>query len=437
MGGDDLALARLVEELHRALHYLYEPAELRRSPLVGMFALQGAKDPAAALRRILTEAIEALKPGDEVPLQAGAWRIYHVLFQRYTEQFTQREVAGDLGLSSRQLRRLENTAIELLAEHLRAHYDLSLPAPARQEATPAAPTEAGTPSREQELAWLCRSLPSDPVDLGQLLAAALRVVTPLTQSLGVQVDCTVPASLPHLAVPEALLRQALLNGLMAAIRCTPGGRVKMEAHLEHGRVALRIAPRAAEPVETASPQAGDLPVSTAGRGEAGEDPAENLAMARQLIEPVGGTMEILPGEGEGSPFSARLLLPAVPEATVLVIDDNADTLQLLERYLVGSCYRFSAVADPQRALAAAEAEAPEIIVLDVMLPGIDGWELLGRLREHPATRDVPILVCTILPQEHLALGLGAAGFIRKPVSREDFLAALDAQTWGNWGDQRK
>jgi CheY-like chemotaxis protein len=66
-------------------------------------------------------------------------------------------------------------------------------------------------------------------------------------------------------------------------------------------------------------------------------------------------------------------------------------------------------------------------VLDVMMPEQDGWTLLGQLREHPTTRGVPIIVCTILPQEQLALTLGAAEFIRKPVSRKTLLSALDRQ----------
>jgi CheY-like chemotaxis protein len=66
-------------------------------------------------------------------------------------------------------------------------------------------------------------------------------------------------------------------------------------------------------------------------------------------------------------------------------------------------------------------------VLDVMLPGIDGWELLGRLREHPQTKDVPVVVCTILSQQQLALTLGATDFLRKPITRDAFLATLDRQ----------
>jgi CheY-like chemotaxis protein len=132
------------------------------------------------------------------------------------------------------------------------------------------------------------------------------------------------------------------------------------------------------------------------------------------------------------PFTANIILPTTEQIPLLVIDDNADTLRLLERYLSGSRYRFTGTVDPQEALTLAEQLAPEIIVLDVMLPGIDGWELLGRLREHPKTAGAAIIVCTILPQEQLALALGAAEFVRKPVSRRAFLAALDQQMNRLW-----
>ena len=121
-------------------------------------------------------------------------------------------------------------------------------------------------------------------------------------------------------------------------------------------------------------------------------------------------------------------VPAIEQLAVLCIDDNADTLQLYKRYLAGGRYLFAGLRDPQEALAVAGSLAPRIIVLDVMLPGVDGWELLGRLRAHPRTRDVPIIICSILPQRQLALALGAAGFLQKPLTQEALLQALDRQT---------
>ena len=125
------------------------------------------------------------------------------------------------------------------------------------------------------------------------------------------------------------------------------------------------------------------------------------------------------------PFAAEVMLPVSEEIAVLIVDDNTDTLTLLERYLAGSRYHFIGCANPREVLALAADVDPEVIILDVMLPEIDGWELLGRLREHPQTGATPIIVCSILPQEEFALTLGAIEFLRKPVSRETLLATLD------------
>jgi CheY-like chemotaxis protein len=112
---------------------------------------------------------------------------------------------------------------------------------------------------------------------------------------------------------------------------------------------------------------------------------------------------------------------------VLVIDDNADTLQLLQRYDTGTRYRLVTTQDPEQVLNLVEQLRPQIIVLDVMMPQVDGWELLGRLRQHPITEHTRLIVCTILAQEELALSLGADAFISKPVQRQTFLATLDHQ----------
>jgi CheY-like chemotaxis protein len=140
-----------------------------------------------------------------------------------------------------------------------------------------------------------------------------------------------------------------------------------------------------------------------------------------------GSLEITTGNKDGQPFAAKITLSTLEQATVLVIDDNADTRQLFRRYLAGSHYHFVGAVDAEEGLALALELTPHLIVLDVMMPGQDGWALLGQLREHPQTEHIPVIVSTILPQEELALDLGAAGFMRKPVSQAALLSALDRQ----------
>ena len=153
--------------------------------------------------------------------------------------------------------------------------------------------------------------------------------------------------------------------------------------------------------------------------------ARSLELARRLAELAGGRLE---GDTPADVRRGlRLVLPAAEQAPVLVVDDNEDALRLMERYLAGSPFRFIGTRNPEEALPAALAHRPTVIVLDVMLPGVDGWELLGRLREHPALGGPAIVISTILPQEPLAAALGAAAFLQKPFTQEEFLAVLRRQ----------
>ena len=407
--GRQPASASFVGELRSALRHLYDPVALRHSPLLALFGLEQEQDAVLSLRRLLLAGIEALKPGPDTPPHANAWRLYRILYERYAEQFSQEEVAIHLAVGSRQLRRQESRALRVLADHLWAECD-----PQRLSAPTSLAASVATPSREQELAWL-RSYPNEPVAVTELIPPVLRVVAPLLEALGTAVDCSLPDSLPRPVVQLTAARQALSNVITAAVRAAPQGRVSVACQAAGPDLVIRV---------QAHPRGASVPLAA--------DDLENLEMARQMIGFSGGRLETSLETDKRRPFSAQLVLRALSEVSVLVIDDNADTLQLLERYLAGTRYRFTGTSDPGRALGLAAETAPQIIVLDVMLPGLDGWELLGRLREHPRTRGVPVIVCTILAQEQLALALGAAAFIRKPVSRETLLAALEAQLKENW-----
>jgi CheY-like chemotaxis protein len=117
-------------------------------------------------------------------------------------------------------------------------------------------------------------------------------------------------------------------------------------------------------------------------------------------------------------------LPVYEQQTVLVIDDNADFAQLLGRYAAGTRYRVVGAQDAEAALGALPAVLPHVIVLDVMMPHVDGWEMLRRLRKHPIAAWLPIVVCTMLKQPELAYALGATAFLAKPVTQADFLETL-------------
>jgi CheY-like chemotaxis protein len=240
----------------------------------------------------------------------------------------------------------------------------------------------------------------------------LETLRPVLRAARLRVEMDLPDDLPLVAVHVITLRQALVSILTVAAHRLRSGCISINATVRGAQVGIVFEAR---------------PVGKSLITPCSSDDLETLEMAQQLVAPSGGSLDVTVDTIDPSAFSAVLSVAVAQKVAVLVIDDNADAHQLIKRHLEGSHYTFIGVSDPRDALAKATACAPRVILLDVMLPGIDGWELLGRLREHPITRATPIIVCTILPHERLSLTLGAAAFLRKPFTRATLLAALDAQ----------
>ncbi len=407
------ATLSFVDRVRSALRYLYDPAELRRSPLLDQLGLSAA-DSSGQLRGILTGAIEALKPNVDLPQQPKAWRMYHALYYRYIDQFGQRAVAQAIGLSIRQLRREDSLALRVLAEYLWTHYAVSarLAGSESQASAPQSAADSLGPSREQEIQLLGQSHKCDMMSVRDVLEAAATTMSPLLKATGTVVDQHLSDHLQNVTAPRAVLRQALLNVLTACVRAAPGGTITVTANPDGRHVVITIHCVCND---------GKCAAASAGAH------TENLEMARRLLALCDGDLTMIDDASPAAALSLRIILRAVEQIPVLVVDDNADALQLYQRYLAGDQYTVTCCANPEQVLATIERTHPRIVLLDVMLPGIDGWELLQRMREDPATQNLRVLVCTIMPEEDLALAMGAAGFLRKPISRQALLAALDQQ----------
>jgi CheY-like chemotaxis protein len=132
--------------------------------------------------------------------------------------------------------------------------------------------------------------------------------------------------------------------------------------------------------------------------------------------------------GTTSKVGFTLHLPRVPRRTVLLVDDNSDILELYQRYLQPREYRAVSVQSGGEALRLASQLHPHAIVLDLMLPEQDGWEILQRLTNHPDTHSIPVVICSILRARQLAMALGAAAFLEKPVDEMALIGVLDTLT---------
>jgi CheY-like chemotaxis protein len=392
--------------LRFALKHLYDPTALRRSPLVELLGLSEHANAPEALRYALIATIESLQPQGDVPAQSRVWRTYEVLLYRYVQQCQQAEVADQLGITVRHVRREERAALESLAHCLERRFDLQVDWGQEPEDGTQQKVSEEVPNINDELAYLQEASSGSAVALAQLLSSILELIQPLASRHDVSVELApVPEPAP-LAAQPVILRQVLLSLLTVAIRQSASGRVLVGARAFGQQLQVVIHAQGL-------PQEEPLPADLA-----------SIAMAHRLTETCGGHLDLSP---LGQPFAATLDLPAAEQVTVLVVDDNADALHLFQRYASDTRYRVVGARNAEQALALAGEISPALIILDVMMPGVDGWELLGRLTQHTLTGHIPILVCTILAQEELALSLGASGYIRKPVSRQAFLEALDRQ----------
>jgi signal transduction histidine kinase/CheY-like chemotaxis protein len=162
-----------------------------------------------------------------------------------------------------------------------------------------------------------------------------------------------------------------------------------------------------------------------------------LAITRHFCRMMGGDVTVASESGKGSTFTLRLPVevmdpgvePKSPVAlafdqlpkednTVLVVDDDPSARELLQRFLNKEGFHVECAANGPDAISAAIRLRPKVITLDVMMPGMDGWSVLTKLKEDPMLAGIPVIMLTIVDDKHFGHALGATEYLTKPVDRE-------------------
>ncbi len=374
------------------LAHLYDAAFLQTHPLN---LLQGADKTldtitrAQRVRRLLLDGIESLRPQSTKTVPPQAARAYAILSYRYVDGLTMDEITDKLSLSRRQIYREHEKGIEAIACLL-----------ADQHASPlqAAPNELET--AQVEVNRLRQSLRTEVLNLGDVLDGVLALLSPMAEQAGMQVNVQRASALPTVQADRVQLRQALISVLAYAleIACAP-------VHLNLTHAANRI----------------QVDVVTSCAEGITDSNCTELTIAKALIEAQSGQVVFTSSQNT---WQAVLHLPATQQATLLVIDDNADLVELFRRYLGGHQVNVVGVNESAEALQVAAELQPALILLDVMMPGLDGWEVLQHLQGTPETSGIPVVVCSVMKEHKLALSMGAAGTLTKPVSQTDFLEMM-------------
>jgi len=383
-----------VEQIRDVLAHLYDYPYLQNHPLIEQFEPPNQLSPQGRmrfLRSLVLEAIEEMNPGPDVGFRSHRARAYNVLNLHYVEGLMVQEVARELAISERQAYRDLRKAEQDLATLLWPRRRMAEEPQEDQTRTEVILTEAKRLRGERE-----------ELEVRLLLEGALQAVTRLAEERGVRISLTIPTTPLTIRTHRMISRQALVSVLSHAIR--------------HAQKEVRLS------VERKG-QGAQLMVSHLSPVDAREDWKTSLTTPRQLVELQGGEWEVST-DSEGR----RLIyftLGTDSLVTLLVIDDNEGLIELFRRYLTGESYQLIGARDGVEGLRLAEEHSPDVIVLDVMMPQQDGWEVLQLLRNRRRTRDIPVLVCSVIDDPELAFSLGAAEFLAKPVKREELLEALE------------
>jgi signal transduction histidine kinase/DNA-binding response OmpR family regulator len=181
-----------------------------------------------------------------------------------------------------------------------------------------------------------------------------------------------------------------------------------------------------------------------GLGRKFEGTGLGLAMVKLLAELHGGAVAMESAEGEGSVFTVWLPMrtdaepvtdaPAASDVqtidesaearTALIVEDDLKSAQLIRLQLEAEGFSVIHAATAEEALILAIQQPLALITLDIMLPDMDGWDLLARFKQQPALRRIPVVVISIAADPTRGFSLGAAAVMQKPISRQDLFEAL-------------
>ncbi|MBX3062678.1 MAG: response regulator [Anaerolineae bacterium] len=384
-------------QVRDCLAHLYDFSELQSNPLSSQIApeLMGLQR-VQMVRRILIETVEQLKGRETAGIPSRQERVYSLLSMRYLEGLPIQEVLQQLVLSERQFYREHQRAIQAVSQLL---WD-RLNTYQSQDSAISVKSEMQRLSRQSTYARL---------EVEALLADAITANVNLAEHHQVSVHLRTMQGLEDFNAHQAVLRQTIIWMLSQIItHVAAGSEVALSAAVSDHNLTISF--------EISGDDTNIVVL---------RDTLTDNATASEFLATLRAAIAVT--EAADGSYLVQFQLPRVQRQIILVIDDNPDAVALLERYVTDTPYEIVSANDPTEGFRLAQNLKPSWIVLDIMLPHIDGWKMLQNLKSHPHTQPIPVLVCSVLDNPDLALSLGADAYLRKPPDRLSFLQSL--QRW--------
>jgi len=272
-------------------------------------------------------------------------------------------------------------------------------------------------------------------DLRVLLEEAVAMIRERATTHGIDLTVDVEPGLVHAYSDQLRLKQVVLNLVTNAVKFTgDGGSVAVRARRTPVDIEVTVTDTGVGVPETDRERIFES-FQQGGRGASREEGTGlGLTLSRRLVELLGGRMWLESEVGVGSTFGFTLPSRTSDDAAgpmstsgmceIVVIEDDRPSLDLFTAFLDGASVRVTAARDGPAGLEAVRQNRPSAVLLDIRLPGMDGWEVLTTLKQDPDTRDIPVIVVSIVDEQQRGAALGAAAYLVKPVGRGALLDAL-------------
>ncbi|HEX3295794.1 MAG TPA: GAF domain-containing protein [Nocardioides sp.] len=275
-------------------------------------------------------------------------------------------------------------------------------------------------------------------DLGALLGGAVSMLRERATLHGIELVVEVEEGVGQVYADELRLKQVLLNLITNAVKFTgDGGSVTVRAVRDGSDIDITVTDTGIGVPEADRERIFES-FQQGGRGGSREEGTGlGLTLSRRIVELLGGHMWLETEVGRGSTFGFSIPArerqaaatsedggPLPVGGEVVVIEDDRPSLDLFRAYLSRAALQVTTARDGQSGLAAVRRTRPDAVLLDIRLPGIDGWAVLKALKEEEETRDIPVIVVSIVDERTRGVAMGAAAYLVKPVGRDALLAAL-------------
>jgi signal transduction histidine kinase/CheY-like chemotaxis protein len=304
------------------------------------------------------------------------------------------------------------------------------------------------------------SLSVESEDITSIVSNCMLIVEPLVQSKKLSFTQEIQPNLPTLTTDIVKVRQILVNLLSNAAKFTEKGSISIKAAQQsNGMIALAVKDSGIgiekKNFDLVFEEFKQVDSSSTRKYKG---TGLGLPIAKRLAHMLGGDLTIESEYGHGSTFTLTIPPALPPQAAesamkvperpakpkvepspkkafepgpvagqsvqVLCIDDDPDVIEILRKYLVPEGYSVAGALSGDEGIELAAKVKPALITLDIMMPKKDGWQVLRELKQNPSTKDIPVIIHSIVDNKPLAMSLGAVDVMTKPTEPKRLLALV-------------